>query len=228
MADGMEMAKVEGVRATKEALLVTRIRKLAPVIAENATLSPDQKDEYKTAMDEVNQKLAELESMQAKLNEKSVELANTKISLEAELIDAKNQTEAFKAKYEECKSAEQQLNMLLDQVDSSYSSEDISKFLNQMINDFNESTNSDSEYAKYVINSMDVDLKVRIYDESKYDKQKILSVKNGETANGNSGKDDVGNGNVGEKKFRFVAPKINETSEDSLSSIKITIQAVPK
>lgn len=228
MAEGIEMVKGEGVRVATEAVLVARMRRLAPVIEENTSLSREQKSEYNKAMEEVNQKLEELESMKAKLNEKSVELANTKVGLEAELIDAKNQTEAFKAKYEECKFAEQQLNMLLDQVDSSYSSEDISKFLNQMINDFNESTNSDNEYAKYVINSMDVDLKVRIYDESKYDKQKILAVKNGETANENSGKDDVDNGNVGEKKFRFVAPKINETSEDSLSSIKITIQAVPK
>ena len=82
-----------------------------------------------------------------------------------------------------------------------YTPDTISSYLNNTIREFNESNASDDKMARYVINSMDVDLKVRVFDDSENDKDSPI---------------------------KFVAPKVSETSEDSLSSLKISIQAVPK
>ncbi|HDR1022396.1 TPA: hypothetical protein QB352_001665 [Pasteurella multocida] len=52
---------------------------------------------------------------------------------------------------------------------NSYGIQDVSEYLNQVISEFNESIASYNEYAKYVINNMDVDLKVRLYSDEKND-----------------------------------------------------------
>ena len=163
----------------------------------------DQKQkELDQKQKECNDKINELDSVKRTLNEKLIELANAKAALELERTEAKKQEEAFKAECANLLETKEKYKSLLDSQTPTYTTEDISDFLNKTIKDFNSNTESDSEVAKYIINNMDVDLKVRVYDD---------------------GKDSNGNGS-----FKFVAPSINETSEDSLSSIKITIQAVPK
>lgn len=146
-------------------------------------------------------KIVEYDEKIQKLEYLASELATMKLELEAERIKAERLTAAYDAEYQKFLDSKDEYEKLQKKTTASYSTEDVSSFLNKMINDFNTSNASDTDVAKYIINNMDVDLKVRVFDDSK------------------------GNG---EKSFKFTAPSINETSEDSLSSIKITIQAVPK
>ncbi|MBR4084868.1 MAG: hypothetical protein IKK33_11365 [Lachnospiraceae bacterium] len=146
---------------------------------------------------EYDSKICELEAVKAALNEKAAELAKTQALLEAERIETEKKIAVFREQYEYYCELEEKLNALNKKITTSYSTQDIATYLNQIIKDFNQNTESDSEIASYVINNMDVDLKVRIYGDE-------------------------------ENSLRFTAPNITETSEDSLSSIKITVQAVPK
>jgi len=146
---------------------------------------------------EFDGKVRELEALKSALDDKAAKLAETQALLEAERIENAKRIATFQRQYAGYLELEKKFNALNDKVATSYSTQDISSYLNQIIRDFNQSTESDSEIATYVINSMDVDLKVRIYGEDK-------------------------------DTLRFTAPSITETTEDSLSSIKISIQAVPK
>lgn len=145
---------------------------------------------------EYDAKILELEEAKKALAAQSEKLVETQIALEAERIDASNQLKAFQKQYEHYAKMEEDLTNLKNKVTTSYSTKDLSTYLNQIISTFNASTESDSEIATYVINNMEVDLKVRIYGE--------------------------------DNEIHFTAPSISETTEDSLSSIKISIQAVPK
>lgn len=146
---------------------------------------------------EYDSKICELEAVKAILNEKAAELARAQALLEAERIETEKKIAVFKEQYENYRELEDKLSALNKKITTSYSTQDIATYLNQIIRDFNQSTESDSEIASYVINNMDVDLKVRIYGDEK-------------------------------DSLRFTAPSITETTEDSLSSIKISVQAVPK
>lgn len=146
---------------------------------------------------EYDNKIKELEAVKLALNDKALELAKAQALLEAERVETAKKSEAFKKQYESYLDMENELNCLKKKIVTSYSTEDISSYLNQIIKDFNSSSLSDNNIATYVINNMDVDLKVRIYGDEK-------------------------------DSIRFTAPSITETTEDSLSSIKISIQAVPK
>lgn len=150
-------------------------------------------------------KIKELNAVREVLDAKLVELAQTQALLEAERIEAAKKMEVFEKQYQESLNLETQLADLKSKITTSYAPSDISDYLNQIIRDFNESSVSDGDMATYIINNMDVDLKVRIFSQQ--------------------------NSADGEQKapqIRFTAPEISETSEDSLSSIKITIQAIPK
>lgn len=89
------------------------------------------------------------------------------------------------------------LTKVQDTIGTSFSAEDLSAYLNKAIDDFNKNSSTEDSYAKYVISSMDVDLKTQIF----YDEKKNL---------------------------RFSAPNLEKTTENSLSSIKISIRAIPK
>lgn len=82
------------------------------------------------------------------------------------------------------------------QFDSSYTAEELSAYLNQTIANFNKNAETDNSYAKYVINSMDVDLKAQVF----HDENGVL---------------------------RFSAPNLENPTEEGLSSIKISIRAIP-
>ena len=146
---------------------------------------------------EFDGKVRELEAVKSALSDKAAELAKTQALLEAERVESAKRITTFQNQFQGYLELENKFNALSKKVATSYSTQDISSYLNQIIRDFNQSTESDSEIATYVINSMDVDLKVRIYGDEK-------------------------------DTLRFTAPSITETTEDSLSSIKISIQAVPK
>lgn len=154
-------------------------------------------DKLAAKEEELEIKLEELKSIKEALNQKSVDLAKAEALLEAEKLEASNKIAAFEREYEKSLDMQQELKDLKSKMVTSYSTEDISNYLNQVIKDFNASNESDNSVATYVINNMDVDLKVRIYGDEK-------------------------------DSLRFTAPSITETTEDSLSSIKISIQAVPK
>ena len=192
-----------------------RIRALNPNF-ETIVVENNQKSNYEALLKQVEDKLEELESVKAALEDKSKKLAVAEVNLEAEQMEAQKRTEAFKEEYKKYQESQDALDKLREQIRTSYSTEDISSFLNETIKKFNEEHSSDSNVAQYVINNLDVDLKVRIYDDSQ-----IKIDENGEIiANENASND--------KKSLKFIAPGLNETTEDSLSSIKITIQAVPK
>ena len=200
-------------RILKEHLLRTRIQELTPVITKNTSLSDAQKTAYVNAMAEVDEKLQELEtkSNELELRNKEIEAMQTTLANKAAELAAKTCEIQTKEKEFEILSAtfadeKAELTRRLAEFEkrrdcTRYSTKDISSFLNKTINDFNTNTASDSNEARYIINSMDVDFKVRVLDDVDGD---------------------------GETDFKFVAPQVSETSEESLSSIKISIQAVPK
>ena len=201
-------------------LLRTRLRKLTPIATAVAALSQDEKDAYDKAMDEVEEKLQDLElkkkevdamHQELELKKKEVDAMQTALAeIGAELAkktcEVETKVKEFEIRYAELAKEKKDLADRLEDIDKKnastcYTTNDISSFLNKTINDFNANTDSDSDVAKYVINSMDVDLKVRVLEDCDGD---------------------------GETTFKFLAPRISETSEESLSSIKISIQAVPK
>jgi len=133
---------------------------------------------------------AQLEEKQKLLTEKTFELENAK-------IEANKQKEILKGEIARFGDIENRFITLEKKVNTAYTAKDLSNYLNQVIKEFNESKASDNNMATYIINNMDVDLKVRIYGDD-------------------------------QESIRFSAPNITETTEDSLSSIKISIQAIPK
>lgn len=146
--------------------------------------------------EDYDKKIEELDLTKALLEEKTRELAEIRVKRETELIEAALHQEALKKQLESYQGLLDKLDALKKKMASSYTMEDISSYLNGLIQSFNENTQSAQDYARYIINNMDVDLKVRIYGDEK-------------------------------EKLRFTAPSITETTEESLSSIKISIQAIP-
>ncbi|WP_424406673.1 hypothetical protein [Pasteurella sp. PK-2025] len=138
----------------------------------------------------------EINSIRDALVQKERVLADTRVSLELERLTNSEQLEAFKKQIKGYHDMESQLGVLKEKVKTSYGIQDVSEYLNQVISEFNESTASDNEHAKYVINNMDVDLKVRVYGDEKND-------------------------------LRFTSPDVTENTKESLSSIKISIKAIP-
>lgn len=187
-------------------LLRTRLCRLTPIATAVNTLSEDEKDAYNKAMDEVEQKLQELELRNKEIDAMQKTLATKAAELAAKTCEIQTKEKEFAIQYATLDEEKVALASRLKELEkisscTSYTTNDISAFLNKTIRDFNSNTDSDSDVAKYIINSMDVDLKVRVLEDNDDD---------------------------GETTFKFLAPKISETSEESLSSIKITIQAVPK
>ncbi len=161
-------------------------------------------DSANIKLDTLSLKLTDVEKS---LASKILELRDVKTTLESKESELKSkdaelklQSEAFADLSNKLTAANTALLNANEKQTASYTVDDISSFLNNSIKEFNENKASDSDAAKYVINGMDVDLKVRIFDDGKN----------------------------GEKSLKFLAPKVGETSEDSLSSLKFSIQAVPK
>lgn len=201
----------EGIKAAEKRIVKREFTALESFADLKNCLADSARGTYEKAELELETAKKEYEAMCAALEEKTQELACANVKLVAEQIEAEKQKEAFQKEYEKYQDSKEELDKLREQIRTSYSTDDISSFLNDTIKKFNDEHSSDSDIAHYVINSMDVELKVRIYDESKTDE----------------GKDSSADSNAAQK-LKFIAPAINETSEDSLSSIKITIQAVPK
>ncbi|SDB15078.1 hypothetical protein SAMN02910298_00806 [Pseudobutyrivibrio sp. YE44] len=151
------------------------------------------------------QKQKELEAMQDKLAEQATRLAEAEAEAEAAEIRANTEIEYFKQQNDVLNKQLLQKQVEDEKRVSAFNTEDISDYLNQVIKDFNDSNASDSNIATYVINNMEVDLKVRVFGEETKDAEDNTK-----------------------KVLKLIAPSIAETSEDSLSSIKISIQAVPK
>lgn len=159
-------------------------------------------EELESTKKELDEKKRELDIKTEKILRVQDDLARTKVDLELKKAQLEKETDAFakeSAEFLECKT---EFEKLQNKEMVTYTTEDISDFLNKTINEFNSNDKSDSNEAKYIINNMDVDLKVRICNDGKKDN--------------------------GKQAIKFIAPSIRETTEDSLSSIKISIQAVPK
>lgn len=138
----------------------------------------------------------DLVRIKEQLADKEKMVAQVRVLLESERLEKEQQLIAFKQQLAQYHNMASELKGLKEKVKTSYSTQDVSDYLGQIISAFNESTASDNQYAKYVINNMDVDLKVRVYGDEK-------------------------------DSLRFTAPNVTETTEESLSSIKISIQAIP-
>ena len=155
--------------------------------------------ELDDAQKQLNSQLLKLDETEKILDEKLIELAQKSFDLKTAKSEYDLQSKALAENSEALTRAKIDLEKVKKM--ASYSTDDISALLNNTIKEFNESKAYEDKMARYVINSMDVDLKVRVFDDSENDKKNPI---------------------------KFVAPRVNETSEDSLSSIKISIQAVPK
>jgi len=132
----------------------------------------------------------ELSVVETELTQKAKQIASMEMQLQ-------EQKKLIQTLQQQANTVSEKNTRLQKQFDSSYTAEELSKYLRQAISDFNENGDTDTSYAQYVINSMDVDLKAHVYHD--------------------------GNGTL-----RFAAPNMEEPTENGLSSIKISICAVPK
>lgn len=204
MAD--EMNESINQKATVSGLVKREFRAQGMITTLTAlSVEPTVKPAVKTTLNSVVAELEnaknEYDAMNDALESKTRELAQKRVLLDAATIEVENQRAAYANAQSELLQWKEECEKLKKNETVTYSTKDISTFLNETIKKFNDEHVSDSEVAQYVINSMDVDLKVRVFDDSQNDK---------------------------ENPIKFVAPSATETSEDSLSSIKISIQAVPK
>lgn len=163
-------------------------------------VEPSVKTTINSVVGDLETAKKEYDAMNDALEKKSSELAQKQVQLDSTMIEAENQKAAYVKAHNDYLQMKEKYENLVKSNTVTYSTNDISIFLNETIKKFNDEHSSDNKLAQYVINSMDVDLKVRVFDDSQNDK---------------------------ENPIKFVAPSANETSEDSLSSIKISIQAVP-
>ena len=186
-----------------EGRLVKRVFAAQDLITQLNTLVLTKDDDKKilsNVFDDLDKAKKEYDAMNDALEKKSSELAQKQVQLDSTMIEAENQKAAYVKAHNDYLQMKEKYENLVKSNTVTYSTNDISIFLNETIKKFNDEHSSDNKLAQYVINSMDVDLKVRVFDDSQNDK---------------------------ENPIKFVAPSANETSEDSLSSIKISIQAVP-
>lgn len=174
-------------------------------------------------LDAANVKVVEFEGLVSSLSKHNVE-SETKIQdLELELSNLKaeniritnefrtrnadalllkefdNMTALHRKLQDKVVAVSTELECVKKSVNSSFTASDLSAYLNKAISDFNNNTEIDDQSARYIINSMDVDLKANIFQDSEND-------------------------NV----LRFAAPNLENSTESSLSSIKISIRAIPK
>lgn len=143
--------------------------------------------------------------LQKKIDDLDVELStmrNDFFKVHKDFVDAtveKEQSEKKLLEYQnKVAEALQTAEKIETNVKVSYSAEDLSAYLNQAISDFNKNAEAQDGPAKYIINSMDVDLKAQIFHD---EESKVL---------------------------RFCAPNLEKITDESLSTIKISIRAVPK
>lgn len=127
-------------------------------------------------------------------------LAITEEKLKNLNFNFKNLENIIESFQNEKSSVKTELDIIKGTVQTSFTPEDISSYLNSTIETFNNKVNtvaSIDSAVNYVINGMDVDLKTQVYK----DKQKGIM---------------------------FNSADIASKSEDSLSSIKFSIRAIPK
>lgn len=96
-------------------------------------------------------------------------MADTIDSLKRRLTTATKQLDEQKRRVQELQDKQEntsKINAILQkQFDSSYTAEDLSVYLNQMIVNFNKSMENNGSQVKYIINSMDVDLKAQVFHD---------------------------------------------------------------
>ncbi len=129
-----------------------------------------------------------------------------------EKIDFEMKSSEWKVKLNQCQKKladaekriaelENQLLLAKQSIKRSFDAQDLADYLNDTIDLFNKNANDKgSQYARYIINSIDFDLKAKVYKD---------------TTNNN---DDV----------KFSPVDISSDNPDSLSSIKINVRAIPK
>lgn len=150
------------------------------------------KKQIEAGVSENERLIKRIKTMEKELQEVTAQTAEVgklrkQITSQAELIKV---IEAEKTRLEQ---ETQQINQTIN---TSFTAEEFSQHLHRTIEVFNE-TQSHNQHADYMISSMDVDLKARIYTE-----------KTG--------------------RLLFSGPDISRSGSEGLSTIKITIKAVPK
>lgn len=98
--------------------------------------------------------------------ERLIESENKLNRIERENLRLNNQIENIKEAYQQEQLDKEELNIELnnikESIQSAFKSDDISKYFNQAIDDFNNQVNQGDSQVNYIINRMDVDLKASI------------------------------------------------------------------
>jgi Chromosome segregation ATPases len=144
--------------------------------------------------DEITSKLNTAESTRDRFEKSYKELNEQYIALKDNIASLSIMNSDLQS---EIAVARKEVNEVQDKIKTSYTANDLSNYLSKTISDFNKNSESDEGFARYVINSMDIDLKAQVFHDE--------------------------NNNL-----KFCAPKIEKSTENSLSSIKISIRAIPK
>lgn len=98
--------------------------------------------------------------------ERLIEVENKLDKIKRENLRLDSQLENIQEAYQEEQLSKEELkielNNLKENLQSAFKSDDISKYFNQAIDDFNKQVNQGDSQVNYIINSMDVDLKASI------------------------------------------------------------------
>ncbi len=172
----------------------TLVKEVSELRKENDNLNKDLTKALGSADVTLVQRNAQLElDIQKAVSDKQ-DLAKQITVLEKDNLKFQNDNKILLEKNETLNS---NLIKVQNTIGTSYSAEDLSNYLSKTIEDFNKNSSTEDVYAKYVISSMDIDLKAQVFHDEK-------------------------------NNLRFSAPNLEKTTENSLSSIKISIRAIPK
>ena len=173
MADEMKESIIQ--KATASGLVKREFRAQSLITKLTAlNVEPTVKTTLNSVVEDLETAKKEYDAMNDALENKTIELAQKQVQLDSAMIEVENQRTAYANAHSEFLQMKEKYENLVKSETVTYSTKDISTFLNETIKKFNEEHVSDSEVAQYVINSMDVDLKVRVFDDSQMIK-KILS-----------------------------------------------------
>lgn len=161
--------------------------------------SPDAA--YKTEYFSLQEKYFTLSTDKDKVDADYLQLQKAHLELRVQLDSAKKNAAMFETSFaevsKELENEKKENEVIKKAMGRSFSPTDLSTYLNKTISDFNQNSDIKDCSAKYIINSMDVDLRAQVYRDE-------------------------------DENIMFCAPDIEKSTDNSLSSVKVSIRAIPK
>lgn len=156
---------------------------------------------YRNEFVDLQKKYISLSNEKVSMDLEFAKLKKEHLDLQYDFADVQKSEEMFKANFAETsknlEEAKRANEVYKETVGKAFSPIDLSGYLNKTIADFNKNSEYEESPAKYIINSMDIDLHAQVFHDEN-------------------------------NELMFSAPNFENMTDNSLSSIKISIRAIPK